>query len=81
MIQAPAKLLRFPNGHEMTSDQVQLVNVISPPAPVPYVQVFDAWGLVYEGPVDLDKVVIKESRAPRPMPISARRGAARLAVL
>lgn len=81
MAPVTTKLLRFPNGHEMTSDQIKMVNVISPPSKVPCLQVFDAWGLVYEGPVNLDEVVVRERRAPRRSPIGLRRGAGRLAVL
>ncbi|MET0599609.1 MAG: hypothetical protein ABWZ57_17270 [Mesorhizobium sp.] len=78
---ATAKLLRFPNGHEMTSDEIKLVNVVSGPSPIPFLQIFDAWGLVYEGPVDLDAVVVRERRAPRRLPAGTRRGISRLAVL
>jgi hypothetical protein len=51
------KLLRFPNGFQMTSDQIDRVHVypdISPSRNIPYVRVFDRLGLVYEGLVDLD---------------------------
>ncbi|MET0941128.1 MAG: hypothetical protein ABWY13_07180 [Mesorhizobium sp.] len=55
------KLLRFPNGREITSDMIRRLNVypgISSSLMLPYVQVFGADGLIYEGLVDLDRIEV-----------------------
>lgn len=61
------RLLRFPGGHQLRSEDIAHVRLfpdLSPEKLRPYMQVFTAQGLFYEGFVDLERVAVSDSQAP-----------------
>ena len=57
------RLLRFPNGRKLRPQDISRVTLFperSPESMRPYLQVFTASGLFFEGVVDLDRVVLRD---------------------
>jgi hypothetical protein len=67
------KPLHLPNGHRTRSDRIRHVKVHperSRSLVCVYLAIFEDEGLVYEGFVDLDRVVIANAGEEKPQPLS-----------